>query len=229
MALAADFVRICLLQRGDRYVYGAEASLTDPDPDVFDCSELVQWACARVGVVFPDGSQNQEAACRAAGLIVPVAQGVRTQGALLFRHRPDAAHVAVSLGNGTTIEARGSAYGVGSWDAVKGRDWTAAGRIPGLVYGVPAGAMGRDTTGPGSSAPAWPGRYLMKGPPPMRGADVKSWQTKMKTRGWKIPVTGVYNARTADVCEQFQREKGLFVDGVVGEDTWNAAWLAPVV
>ena len=137
MAQAADFVRMCLAQRGDRYVYGAEVRLDDPDPDVFDCSELVQWACARVGVPFPDGSQFQEAACRNAGLLIPIPRGVKTQGALLFRHRPPAAHVAVSLGNGTTIEARGSAYGVGSWDAVQGRDWTASGLIPGLVYGVP--------------------------------------------------------------------------------------------
>ena len=100
MAQAADFVRMCLAQRGDRYVYGAEARLDDPDPDVFDCSELVQWACARVGVPFPDGSQFQEAACRNAGLLIPIPRGVKTQGALLFRHRPPAAHVAVSLGNG---------------------------------------------------------------------------------------------------------------------------------
>ncbi len=229
MAHAADFVRICLLQRGDRYVYGAEASLSDPDPDVFDCSELVQWACARVGVVFPDGSQNQEAACRAANQIIPIPRAVKTQGALLFRRRPDAAHVAVSLGNGTTIEARGSAYGVGSWDAVQGRDWTAAGLIPGMIYGAPGGAVATETGGSPAGAPAWPGRYLMKGPPPMRGDDVRAWQTRMTKRGWHLPVTGVYNARTADVCEQFQKEKGLFVDGVVGVDTWNAAWLAPIV
>ncbi len=229
MAHAADFVRLCLAQRGDRYVYGAETRLDDSDPDVFDCSELVQWACARIGVPFPDGSQYQEAACRAAGLLIPVSRAVKTQGALLFRHRPPAAHVAVSLGNGNTIEARGSAYGVGSWDAIQGRDWTAAGLIPGMVYGPPVGApglMATDTAG--QVAPAWPGRYLVR-PPSMRGPDVRQWQERMKERGWKIRVNGIYDEKAEKACRTFQEEKGLLVDGVVGEDTWRAAWLAPVV
>ncbi len=228
MAQAADFVRMCLAQRGDRYVYGAEVRLDDPDPDVFDCSELVQWACARVGVPFPDGSQFQEAACRNAGLLIPIPRGVKTQGALLFRHRPPAAHVAVSLGNGTTIEARGSAYGVGSWDAVQGRDWTASGLIPGLVYGVPpVGPVIHEGGGTLAAAPPWPGRFLMR-PPPMRGPDVRQWQQQMRARGWKVRVNAIYDKKAEEICRTFQQEKGLRVDGVVGEDTWRAAWLAPV-
>lgn len=225
MAYASDFVRICLQQAGDRYVYGAEAAASNPDPDAFDCSELVEWACARVGVPFPDGSTYQEDACRRAGQIISVPKAVKTQGALLFRHRGEQQHVAVSLGNGSTIEARGAAYGVGSFDAVRGRDWTAAGLIPGMVYGAPPPVP--DPVGDAGPCPRWPGRYLMF-PPVMRGEDVKLWQTRIRQRGWAVPVGGVFNAATAKVCEQFQREKGLRVDGIVGEDTWRAAWLAPV-
>ena len=139
-----DFVDLALAQTGDDYVFGHEVSLSDPDPDVFDCSELVQWACARLNVspVMPDGSWFQFRHCYNRGLAVSISEGISTRGALLFRFRggdpltgarPTSSHVAVSLGDGTTIEARGSAWGVGSWSTVN-RDWTHAALIPGLDY-----------------------------------------------------------------------------------------------
>lgn len=122
-----DFVRIAQSQAGDRYVFAAEARPGDADPDAFDCSELVEWALARVGVRFVDGSVNQINRCKA----VPVDEGIRTRGALLFRPgSPN--HIAISLGDGRTIEARGRKYGVGNFDA-RGR-FTRAGLVPGLRY-----------------------------------------------------------------------------------------------
>lgn len=129
---ALDFVTVCLTQAGDPYVFGAEASGSDPNPRAFDCSELIEWACARVGVKFVDGSVNQINACARAGREIPLAQGIRTRGAVLFR-RGNPNHIAVSLGDGRTIEARGRAYGVGSFQAT-GR-FERAGLIPGLRYG----------------------------------------------------------------------------------------------
>lgn len=121
---AGTFVRIALAQAGDAYVFGAEAAATDPDPDAFDCSELVEWAAARVGVRFVDGSANQLARVKR----ISVEQGIRTRGALLFHP----GHVAISLGDGRTIEAASRQYGVRSFSAA-GR-FTAAGLIPGLAY-----------------------------------------------------------------------------------------------
>jgi len=125
---ASDFVRVALAQDGDRYVYGAETRLDDPNPSVFDCSELVQWAAAQVGINFADGSSNQLGAVRRAGLEISVEQAMRTPGALLFKP----GHVAISLGDGRTIEAKGSAYGVGIFNAA-GR-FTTGGLIPGMQY-----------------------------------------------------------------------------------------------
>ena len=65
-------------------------------------------------------------------------------------------------------------------------------------------------------------------PPPMRGPDVRQWQQQMKARGWKVRVNAIYDKKAEEICRTFQQEKGLRVDGVVGEDTWRAAWLAPV-
>lgn len=130
---ALDMVTVALRQVGDKYVYGAEAAASDPDPSAFDCSELIQWACSQVGVSFADGSSNQIAAIRSSGLERSVAACARVRGALLWRE----GHVAISLGDGkTTVEARGRAYGV--TEATIGTRFTRGGLIPGLIY--PAGS-----------------------------------------------------------------------------------------
>jgi cell wall-associated NlpC family hydrolase len=208
---AADFVAVCLRQRGDRYVFGHEVRFDDPDPDVFDCSELVEWAARRLGVRFPDGSWNQDAAVKH----VTVDQAIATQGALLFRHRGQSGHVAVSLGNGSTIEARGRAYGVNVFSA-RGRDWTSAGLIRGLKYRRPPHS-------PHVPTPPWPGRYLMQ-PPTMEGDDVRAWQQRMRERSYAIDVDGAYGPQTDGVCRKFQQAAGLTVDGIVGPATWEAAF-----
>lgn len=125
-ASALDFVSVALAQVGDTYVFGAETKLDDPDPDTFDCSELVQWACARVGVTIPDGSGNQESATTR----ISVEQAARTRGALLFHP----GHVAISLGDGkNTVEAMGRKYGVVQGSI--GSRFRTAGLIKGMAYG----------------------------------------------------------------------------------------------
>lgn len=122
------FVALALQQAGKRYVFGAEASTSDPNPRAFDCSELVEWAAARVGISprMPDGSANQLAHCRSKGTIISVDQAIKTKGALLFMP----GHVAISLGSGKTIEAMNPSNGVRQGNA-NGRRWTAGARIPG--------------------------------------------------------------------------------------------------
>lgn len=121
---ASAFVQAALAQAGDRYIFGAEASVSDPDPTAFDCSELVQWAAGRAGVTFVDGSAAQIAACKS----ISVDQAIATRGALLWHP----GHIAISLGNGRTIEAANSRVGVVSYSA-RGR-FQRGGLIPGLAY-----------------------------------------------------------------------------------------------
>lgn len=133
---ALDFVDFCLAQKGDAYVYGAEVRLTDNDPDVWDCSELVQWAAYQVGITYPDGSGNQYAYSAGKGLSISIDKAAHTRGALLFRGTGPlgSEHVVVSLGTGNhTIEARGHAYGVVSAN-ILGRHWDCAALIPGMRY-----------------------------------------------------------------------------------------------
>jgi len=78
---------------------------------------------------------------------------------------------------------------------------------------------------PAPSAPPWPGTYLRN---PTRGHGTAQWQQQMKNRGWNIVVDDSYGPASATICRQFQSEKHLEVDGVVGPKTWAAAWTAPV-
>jgi cell wall-associated NlpC family hydrolase len=137
------FLNSAVAQTGDRYVFGAETKASDPNPSVFDCSELVEWAAAQAGVKVPDGSWLQYRDLAASGTTMSVEQALKTPGALLFSFssdpmtggRPSAAHVAISLGNGKTIEAKGTQYGVGSWEANTKR-FQYAGYLPEMGAGI---------------------------------------------------------------------------------------------
>src|SRR5215470_3332719 len=59
-------------------------------------------------------------------------------------------------------------------------------------------------------------------------ANVRTWQARMHDRGWTIDVDGMYGPDSERICRQFQAEKGLSVDGLVGPNTWKASWTAPI-
>ena len=127
---AAHFIFRLLAQALKPYKMGAEVMpLSEPNPPRFDCSELVQWGLAQAGITeiandagtktpinLFDGAGNQYQACAH----IPLDDVAKTVGALLFIRshtnyptKPDGiGHVAVSLGNGYLIEARGKDYGV---------------------------------------------------------------------------------------------------------------------
>jgi Lysozyme like domain/NlpC/P60 family len=141
------FLEIALAQSGDRYEMNAVASADDADPDVFDCSELVEWAAAQVDVDVSTASYLQYLDMKEAGTLMDVQRALDTPGALLFTFsqepvpgggRPAKAHVAISLGDGRVIEARSTQDGVGVFNA--GDRFNYAAYIPGMDYtsaGVP--------------------------------------------------------------------------------------------
>lgn len=57
--------------------------------------------------------------------------------------------------------------------------------------------------------------------------DLRTWQQRMKYRGWALAADGLYGPDTERVARAFQSEKGLAVDGLIGRDTWDAAWTTP--
>jgi cell wall-associated NlpC family hydrolase len=154
------FLHTAVAQTGDHYVFGHEVDLNDPNPNTFDCSELVEWSTHQVGVKMPDGAWNQYEFLRKGGHMIPVDQAVHTPGALLFsfssdpdQGHPKANHVAISLGDGKTIEAKGTQYGVGSWEANTKR-FNYAAVIPELSGNAGATPMpGVATTTPAQEPP----------------------------------------------------------------------------
>lgn len=241
-ATATDLTRLAVAQSGKPYVFGTETLPTDPNPRAFDCSELVQWCCDRLGVVpaMPDGAWVQVAHCRAHSNLVSVNSAIATQGALLFlfagdpfssKGRPRVSHVAISLGDGRTIEARGTAYGTGIFTA-HNRGWTHAGLVPGLVYGgqVPVGGPnpgpkpprigGGQLAAVGALALAARSHELKRG---ATGIFVKILQSLLNSAGFTCgSVDGVFGPATEAAVKRFQHAARISVDGVVGPQTWSA-------
>lgn len=112
---ASQFAALAEKQVGKRYILGAEAAISNPNPSAFDCSELVEWLYGRSGNKFTDLAAAQyDATVKATGSVQP--------GDLVFlRNNPARSngigHVAVitkklSNGDWRIIEAKGHAYGV---------------------------------------------------------------------------------------------------------------------
>jgi hypothetical protein len=87
------------------------------------------------------------------------------------------------------------------------------------------GAPPGDATIPVGAYPAWPGVALVDF---TAGHGTATWQAQMAKRGWSIAVDDAYGAHSAGVAAAFQADKGLAVDGVVGPETWAAAFTLPV-
>jgi predicted chitinase len=58
--------------------------------------------------------------------------------------------------------------------------------------------------------------------------NVRTWQQRMRERGWGIAADGDYGTKSRDAATAFQREKGLAADGKVGPKTWGVTWTASV-
>jgi hypothetical protein len=80
---------------------------------------------------------------------------------------------------------------------------------------------------PVATHPAYPGHLITFNPGHFDPA-LRTWQTRMRQRGWTISADGYYGNQTRSVVTAFQREKQLTVDGIIGPQTWNAAWTSPV-
>lgn len=86
------------------------------------------------------------------------------------------------------------------------------------AFPLPRGWYFGPSTGPKASVSGYYGH----------SAELATWQRQMAKRGWRITADGRYGPQTATVAKAFQREKGLVADGLIGAQTWIAAWTATV-
>lgn len=133
--------------------------------------------------------------------ILNLCQGVVRWGGD-YRTRADEMHFEIVASPGAVAQV-----------ASKIRD----GHMPNTVPRTPTG---------NPSIPAYPGHPLRRGM--LNNRHVRIFQTKMKARGWRrMGVDGDFGPITEDLVRQFQKEKGLTVDGLVGPKTWKAIFTAP--
>lgn len=78
---------------------------------------------------------------------------------------------------------------------------------------------------PRPKVPPYPGHLIRNG---VVGADARTVQQRLADRGWRIVVDGHFGPASEAVVRAFQAEKGLQVDGIVGPQTWDALWSAPI-
>jgi cell wall-associated NlpC family hydrolase len=90
--IGAQALRLALTKRGDPYVWGAAG------PSSFDCSGLVLWAYAQVGIGLPHFTGDQWT------MGVHVARADLQPGDLVFFYA-DIGHVGLYIGNGLMVDA----------------------------------------------------------------------------------------------------------------------------
>ena len=105
------------------------------------------------------------------------------------------------------------------------RTWTSLNGTPAAPTGPTApayplltGSYFGPATGPSTSVSGYYSHRL----------ELTQWQTQMQKRGWVISTDGLYGPQTANITRTFQTQKGLTVDGLIGPQTWAAAWTSPI-
>lgn len=220
---AENFVQKCLAEENDEYEMGGAAVPGTPSNQTreWDCSGLVYTKLQELGIDSPRSSTEQLAWCEENNTIISLERGIQTRGALLLRKKKTGetyGHVAVSLGDGRTIEALGEDWGVGIFSATSNRTFSHAALVPGLIYG-------KTRVPPAQTGPATPARppgrpTLRRG---SRGSDVEFLQQTLEEFGYDPgPIDGIFGSRTERAVKDFQTAKRLLVDGIVGKQTWGA-------
>lgn len=166
----------------------------------FDCSGLVCWALRECGAKEKGFDKTAE------GLRQMCSKLTRSQlqsGDLCFKVSDGKAHhVGVYVG-GQIVEAKGRAYGVVS--SALTSSWGAFGRLN-IKWDEEPKTFTLT-------------RLLKKG---CKGDDVKELQKKLMSLGYKLPKYGAdgdFGSETDKYVRQFQVDKKLKADGIVGKDT----------
>jgi N-acetylmuramoyl-L-alanine amidase len=191
----------------------------------WDCAEFMSWLVYQIGGFLygcVDNSANPatveaytgawQTDSKRLGKRIPWQQAASTVGGILLRYPPGPGmmgHIVVCNGEGGTVEAMGSAYGVRR-GKVSGRNWNTGVLLPNFSYGASAQNLEL----------AEPTVLYAIGQPNMRASVVKVIQRALKELGISPgPINGEYTELTAAAVAAFQATKGLIVDGQVGPQT----------
>ncbi len=232
-ATGMELVWVQMTQAGDHYVLGAEVRLSDVNPPRFDCSEFEEWGHYQIGYRgLPDGASAQHAFARQHGRRISQAEAARTPGAQGYARHPGGGwHVVTSRGDGTTIEARGRAYGVGVFP-IAGRDFNMGWYLLDLIdYGwrpekSPARVnLPTPVAAPGENRLDLVARALDdarrtnigRG---SRGNAVEFLRAGLRLAGYWSAPGDYFDGQTELFVRHLQRHHGLVETGTVGQQEW---------
>jgi peptidoglycan hydrolase-like protein with peptidoglycan-binding domain len=179
-------------------------------------------------LVHPAGGESHRVASQINSAVA--AAGLTTKGPtgrtdLWWLNGTDCAAILIEAGRvGTPRPVADLAEAIAAGINIAARDpGVPDGELPGSA--PPGAPPGDATIPPPGEHPAWPGTLLVN---VTSGHGAAAWQAQMAKRGWALGVDDIFGPQSERVAAQFQAEKGLATDGVVGPETWAAAWTAPV-
>lgn len=194
---------------------------------VTDCSGLIYRCCKQHGVPMVHGSNTMYLSyCSSKGKLV---SGKREDGKALlpgtavFTYNSNTGkygHVGVYVGDGLVIEAMGAKNGVTTSKISKWGFW---GELKGVDYSESKPA--EETPVSEITTPGIPARPTLR-----RGAKgdvVALLQEILVNQGYDVGKTGVdgdYGKATEAAVKKFQKDHGLTVDGICGNNTWYALY-----
>jgi N-acetylmuramoyl-L-alanine amidase len=232
MPTGNDVLKLANKHKGETYVLGAFAPKNNAKwKGPWDCAEFVSWLTFQTtGLVLGCTNNNDDPSradafsgawardAVAAQRGISIGQARATAGAVLVRKPPPGGigHVAISQGDGTTIEAHSAKKGVSN-QVVDGRRWDLAMLLPLVTY--------PDDLAVGVFKPP-SGLVLRLTFPPMSGALIKKLQLALKSKGIDPGDTdGVFGPHTEAAVRAFQLQAGLVPDGEAGKSTLAALGL----
>ena len=224
--------------KADKYYYSAKDGKKWIGHYVADCSGLFRWAYDKLGQKIAHNSNTIWASyCSKKG---DLKNGKRTDGMEL---RPGTAvfvkkktssgsynrsHIGLYIGNGEVIEASGTNAGVVK-SSITNKKWVEWGELKAVNYDnteIPAEPV---TPEPIPEVPVEEPTKKINMKKGDKGEEVKYVQILLIGMGYdlgKWGADGDFGAKTEAAVKQFQKSKGLKVDGIVGPKTW-AALTAP--
>lgn len=220
-------VEIAADHLGEAYIFGARAPMGNPAwTGPWDCAEFASWCtCQASGLLYGTRPQDNPMTAdaytgfwaeqsRNDGARIDLDQAAGIAGAMLLRIPTNwrGGHIAISDGQGGTLEAHSTRRGVIRHTA-GGRRWDCGVLVPGITF--------FDSDQPVTIAPTT--GVLRVTVPMIRGRLVTKVQKRLAKLGFNPgTIDGIYGGQTAAAVVDFQLAEGLVADGEVGEATLKA-------
>lgn len=189
----------------------------------YDCAQLTRYACKAGGKELVSGANSQwkSGVWEQKGTMDTFPD---EPGVILYHANSEGTmtHTGVAVGSGMAVEARSAAYGVVK-TVVKNRSWTHWAALPGVLSegaGIPSTPAESKQESPAAVENGVTMKTIRKGD---TGTQVQVLQWLLNENGCDCgSADGIMGRKTLAAVREYQKLKGLTVDGIVGKATWTA-------